>query len=141
MSCAYAVITALRSQYVPIGYHVQHSTSLLGDMRKRRSKPKSKFVYRHYTQLLAVCPLQMAKANTRSSLANKQTTHKRSRYTQSNDFNDDHYVPIGYHVQHSTSLLGGMRKRRSNPKSKFVYRHYTQLLAVCPWRKLIRGLH
>ena len=42
-------------------------------MRKRRLKPKSKFVYRHYTQLLAVCPPEMEKANTRSSLANKQT--------------------------------------------------------------------
>ena len=73
MSCVYAVTTALRSQYVSIVYHVQHSTLLLGGMRKRRSNPKSKFMYRHYTQLLAVCPPQMAKANTRSSLANKQT--------------------------------------------------------------------
>ena len=63
VSCAYTVTTALWSQYVPIGYHVQHSTSLLGSMRKRWSKPKSKFVYLHYTiytQLLAVCPPQMA---------------------------------------------------------------------------------
>ena len=62
--------------YVPIGYHVQHSTSLFGGMRKRRPNPKSKFVYRHYMQLLAVCPPQMAKANTRPSLANKQQTNK-----------------------------------------------------------------
>jgi len=69
VSCASAVTTALRPQ------SVQQSRSLLGGMRKRRSNPKSKFVYRHCTQLLAVCPPQMAKANifTRSSLANKQT--------------------------------------------------------------------
>jgi len=35
-------------------------------------------VYRHYTQLLAVCPPQIAKANTRYSLANIQT-NKRHR--------------------------------------------------------------
>ena len=28
------------------------------------------------------------------------------------------YVSIGYHVQHSTSLLGGMRKRRSKPEEQ-----------------------
>ena len=45
----------------------------MGGIRKRQSNPKSKFVYRHYMQLLAVCPPQMAKANMRSSIANKQT--------------------------------------------------------------------
>ena len=43
-------------------------------MRKKRLNPKSKFVCRHYTQLLAVCPPKMAQAYTRSSLANKQQT-------------------------------------------------------------------
>ena len=32
-------------------------------------------MYRHYKQLLAVCPPQMAKANTKSSLENKQTIY------------------------------------------------------------------
>jgi len=32
---AYTVTTALRTKYVPIGYHVQNSTSLLVDMRKK----------------------------------------------------------------------------------------------------------
>ena len=57
-------------KYVSIVYHAQHSTSLLGDMRKRWSSPKNKFVY---WQLLSICQHQMSKAcNTRFSLANKQ---------------------------------------------------------------------
>ena len=41
VSCAYAVTIALRSQNVPIGYHVQHSTSLaVGWHEKKTIKPK-----------------------------------------------------------------------------------------------------